>query len=68
MNKRIKELAAQCYKMPEEKSGPKYFDEVLFAELIIQQCCEMINRQHQYNNPHDCLLVLDIKEHFGVEE
>lgn len=38
-----------------------------FAELIIQECCNMVNAHIQHNNPYDCPLVLDIKEHFGVE-
>ena len=39
-----------------------------FAELIVQECCTMVNKHMQHNNSNDCLLVLDIKEHFGVEE
>jgi hypothetical protein len=39
-----------------------------FAQLIIRECCDMVNKHMQHNNPNDCLLVLDIKERFGVEE
>jgi hypothetical protein len=38
-----------------------------FAKLIIRECADMINKHTQHNNPNDCLLVLDIKERFGVE-
>ena len=39
-----------------------------FAQMIIGECCDMVNKHLQHNNPNDCLLVLDIKERFGVEE
>ena len=39
-----------------------------FAQLIIRECCDMVNKHMQHNNPNDCLMVLDIKERFGVEE
>ena len=44
-------------------------DEVLgkLIELVVQECCDMVNKHHQWNNPNDCLLVLKIKEHFGIE-
>jgi hypothetical protein len=75
MNERIKLLAkdAGINLTPAQFSGVLE-DEVdeftleKFAELIVKECCDMVNKQHQYNNPNDCLLVLDIKEHFGVEE
>ena len=65
MNERIKELAKQSglwFVSPREDLMND------FAELIVRECCDMVNKHHQYNNPNDCLLVLDIKEHFGVEE
>jgi hypothetical protein len=39
-----------------------------FAELIVKECCTMVNAHMQRNNPYDCPLVLDIKERFGVNE
>ena len=39
-----------------------------FAQMIIRECCDMVNKHLQHNNPNDCLLVLDIKDRFGVEE
>jgi len=38
-----------------------------FAELIVRECCDMVNKHMQRNNPNDYLLVLDIKEKFGIE-
>ena len=70
MNKRIEELAEQCTTIYNSTTFPvdKDFDYEKFAELIIQDCCDMVNKCMQHNNPYDCLLVLDIKEHFGFEE
>ena len=62
MNERIRQLAKQVYGTQATEQ------EIKFAELIVRECCDMVNKQHQHNNPNDCLLVLDIKEHFGVEE
>jgi hypothetical protein len=39
-----------------------------FAELIVRECCSIVNDRTQHNNQHDCPTVLDIKEHFGGEE
>jgi hypothetical protein len=73
MNERIKELWAQAgghYNSGNQHTWPEYTinDPVKFAELIVRECCDMVNKHQQHNNPNDCLLVLDIKEHFGVEE
>jgi len=38
-----------------------------FAKLIVRECCDMVNKHLQHNNPNDCILVLDIKEKFGIE-
>jgi len=38
-----------------------------FAKAIIQECCNMVNNHMQWNNPNDSLLVLDIKEKFGIK-
>ena len=44
-------------------------DEALenLVKLVVQECCDIVNRRTQHNNPNDCLTVLDIKEHFGIE-
>jgi hypothetical protein len=79
MNERVKDLIIKAG-WTNAYTDPKYgFEPVFegedrnlaciekFAELIVKECCDMVNKHHQYNNPNDCLLVLDIKEHFGVE-
>ena len=70
MNERIKQLAEQAGYLP-DGFGFGHWDMPeckKFAELIVRECCDMVNKHTQHNNPNDCLLVLDIKEHFGVEE
>ena len=72
MNERIRLLIEQAT----STQGPtpynpltfEVFDKEKFAQLIVRECCTMVNKHMQHNNPNDCLLVLDIKEHFGVEE
>lgn len=81
MNERIKELADQAHHITtdelahlERVHNRKYgLDESVaiynkkFAELIVKECSLMANRHIQHNNPNDCLLALEFKEHFGVE-
>jgi hypothetical protein len=70
MNQAIKSLADKC-EIHEVgiygNSKSAVFDKEKFARLIVQECCKMVNAHMQHNNPHDCLLVLDIKEKFGIE-
>ena len=77
MNERIKELADRLWRVhPADidamglKTRTEFYEHELkkFAELIVRECCDMVNKHMQRNNPNDCLLVLDIKEKFGVEE
>ena len=37
------------------------------AETVAKEICDMINSHTQHNNANDCLLVLKIKEHFGIK-
>ena len=69
MNERIRELA--------EQSGLEYnFDPMLwlkyekFAELIVRECLEIVNRKEYSYHEADPLWETAelIKEHFGVEE
>jgi hypothetical protein len=56
MNKRIKELAEQCW--DERPEGQLHFDNEKFAELIVRECicqCDDENSQKY------------IMQHFGVE-
>lgn len=80
MNELIKELFEQAEEYALDKANNadesdedfdfSYEDDVTekFAELLIKECCSMVNAHVQRNNPHDCPLVLNIKERFGVEQ
>ena len=58
MNKRIEELALECYQAPE-------FDYKKFAELIVRECAH-IGFNAAYPDKGVAVLTA-IKEHFGVE-
>jgi len=66
MNQRIKELAEQCWE--ERKYGPAWFNEEKFAELIVQECIDIVSpyavRMENFNGGHP---IADLKKHFGVE-
>ena len=70
MNELIERLSEQCYEHDQSWTGvgQRIFNKEKFARLLILECCDMVNKRMRHNNPNDCLLVLDIKEHFGVEE
>ena len=63
MNQRIRELAEQA--TTEDSDGFRYFDKQKFAELIVQECCDIF--VDLGFRPAD-LAVLDVKKHFGVSE
>jgi hypothetical protein len=74
MNDLIKNLAYKTnltIYAPEGLGGGGYIDNEreieAFARAIVLECCTMINKHTQWNNPNDCLLVLDIKDKFGME-
>ena len=69
MHERIKDIAVEC--IVETINDSWVFNDAeleMFAQLIVEECCDRVNRHQQHNNPNDCLLVLDIKEHFGIEK
>ena len=76
MNERIKELLYQAggqYGGEHFATGQNviYTDEVdyeNFAELIIRECCNIVNNLEGVHNPGDCSTVEYIKEHFGVTQ
>ena len=39
-----------------------------FAELIVQECANIVNSLEQYEGQGDCSTAEYIKEHFGVNE
>jgi hypothetical protein len=76
MNKRIKELAKQAGGNPNYKAfrghflppPPDYIDPATldlekFAELIVRECADWIDRQDESRCPYG----IDLLEHFGVE-
>ena len=71
MNERIKELAFQAGFIGESMNPIIGTSQVTalenFAELIVRDICNMVNKHIQWNNPNDCPVVLDIKERYGVE-
>ena len=74
MNKRIKELEAQCWEP--RQYGPAWFNSTKFAELIVRECigcCEQVisdpvpeSVDTWLNGGEQC--IQEIKQHFGVEE
>ena len=77
MNQRIRQLAEQCRFEIQgincEVLG-QGFDEEKFAELIVRECvgvCESMQLIGPYKEVQDATLkdaVVQIKQHFGVEE
>ena len=74
MNERIRQLAEQAttYIEPTSTSGEGWiFDKEKFAELIVQDCIDIIapytirisRPGEEYLHP-----ILEIKQHFGVKE
>ncbi len=66
MNKRIRELLAQCTQ--ESIDGlfaNPYVDQEKFAELLVRECIQIVNVN---GSNLECEIVSDIKKHFGVEE
>ena len=71
MNERIKELAEQARKhFPKTESSGEFwvFDEAKFAELIVQECIDIVSpyavRMENFDGGHP---IADLKKHFGVE-
>ena len=71
MNERIKELANQCRYFYESDRGEyQEFDEVKFAELIVQECCDWIDGSPTSESGCQLLLtkqfiIANLKDHFG---
>lgn len=63
MNKRIRELAKQCWN--ERWEGQLHFDNEKFAELIVRECAKIADEPTSH--PFDSY-GLKIKQHFGIEE
>ena len=73
MNEKIDQLArAAGFKHPDHVGLCEeyaYFDHVRFAELIVQECIDIVSpyavRMENFDGGHP---IADLKKHFGVEE
>ena len=72
MNEKIKELRQQATIIVGAESGFAFDREVLdeekFAELIVKECIEVVERQKCKMSYGPTFVIEDIKQHFGVEE
>ena len=76
MNERIRELAEQATSIVEMVGPQGYassyanFDREKFAELIVQECAGIANKQFSAASgldDRDCWTAAEMKKHFGVE-
>lgn len=69
MSERIRELAEQA---TDKWVGGQFFDREKFAELIVGECIEVLNKRFMGDlNREDQEVrrcIKDLKNHFGVEE
>jgi hypothetical protein len=68
MNERIKELLEQS---TEHIMGVPVVNQKRFAELIVQECAELVriqNEQFMENESHYGVVSADILKHFGIKE
>jgi hypothetical protein len=66
MNERFKELEKQCWSHRVEGAlvdGQLHFDTKKFAELIVQECMDVVAKKCASPTAYNALA-----EHFGVEE
>jgi hypothetical protein len=74
MNERIKELLEQAYDEAVPETWTTLSSEQLgriyekFAELIVQECAEVVQEGRWMVPPSQHQLARSIKQHFGVEE
>ena len=69
MNKTIEKFGQEAFEFAANSAAADTLGAFAekFSELIVQECCDMVNEHTQHNNSNDCPLVLKIKEHFGVK-
>ena len=73
MNERIKELAQQATILEhDELFVREVFDREKFAELIVRDCVNVLNKRYMGDNNREDMevrrCVEDVKRHFGVEQ
>ena len=62
MNERIKELAIQSGLPTALDYHQRRYEK--FAELIVRECCDIVHRK----TDESIRVVMEIEQHFGVEE
>jgi hypothetical protein len=62
MSPKFKELAEQCWDL--KLDGRRYFDQEMFAELIVRKCAEIGDSGDPLQ---DGGIARMIKQHFGVD-
>ena len=71
-NDKIRELAAEAGLIVEEWDGFNSRSltpaQEKFAELIVKECIEVVERQKAKMSYGPTFVIEDIKQHFGVEE
>jgi hypothetical protein len=65
MNEKIRELFHQAYGYPIDIVGEQAEK---FAELIVKECIEVVEKQKAKMSYGPTFVIEDIKQHFGVEE
>ena len=74
MNERIRQLAGQALDRVVPYTWTRLdYDEIqrlqeYFAELIVKECIEVVEKQKAKMSYGPTFVIEDIKQHFGVEE
>lgn len=71
MNKRLKELAEQCY-VKFESLDAYHFDREKFAKMIVKECVSVLTKRYMGDQNREDMEVRrcidDVNKHFGVED
>jgi hypothetical protein len=71
MHHKFKELAEQCW--DQRLDGRLYFDQEMFAQLIVKECAEQSMSIGRYNTSSNITpdlaiaIAVGLKKHFGVD-
>lgn len=69
MSNKIKELKKQCYLDLLQRDGDNEYDMEKFARLIIEEACDVVRDEVQYELDYSKaeILVTIVKKHFGLD-
>ena len=67
MNQRLRQLKTQAEFVGDRYALPDEFAEK-FAELIVQECIEVVEKQKAKMSYGPSFVIQDIKQHFGEKE